>query len=296
MKSEFYLIDKSFEYPEDLTSSQLQKSIKSLAKDCDYIRQYDSETILIHDSIYGVNIFPDITVAEFIGFSPKTRQIFNKQIVTYLGILLRKSKRTSIESQEVLDILMGEQSQELVHGLLCLHKIEEIDDIHLVYNQRNWIEFHRFYLSQFPKNANFFMDECSKYFPEIYFHNNNKSVVGAILRSSIKTIVNHLTQLNDNLPVCKNKTGNRKDMLSMLNSISSFDRDCTNEGNMDRKQVLSEDFVNNLGKSESVYCELHLKLLYDDSKKVVQNRIYFHEGKANIHNGKVLVSHIGVHL
>ena len=53
---------------------------------------------------------------------------------------------------------------------------------------------------------------------------------------------------------------------------------------------------NNKYQEEPVYCELHLKLLYNDLKKIEQNRIYFHEGKSHIQNGNILIGYIGEHL
>lgn len=297
MTSEFYLVNKSFKYQHGISKELLEERIKDLSIDFEYIRQYESETIYVHDSIYEEEIFPNITVYEFLGFSSETRRQFNKQVISYLINIIRKSKRTKLEVNEVIEILLEEQSQDTLHGLVCLNKVEEIDEKYLIYNKHNWFDFHRYFLGQFPQNATFFISECCKYFPELYFHENNISTVRPILHESSRTIVHHLTELNNNFPFCKTLTNNPIDLLSRFNSISNLDLPASPEGDISRKKQLTFTFSKNDGeKGEKVYCELHLKLLYDDSKAKKQDRIYFHQGKENIGYGKILIGYIGSHL
>jgi len=59
--------------------------------------------------------------------------------------------------------------------------------------------------------------------------------------------------------------------------------------------------MNNENIMEPVCCEPHLKLCHNDNYPgdnayVTNRRIYFHEGKTNIHEGKILIGHIGTHL
>ena len=60
-------------------------------------------------------------------------------------------------------------------------------------------------------------------------------------------------------------------------------------------------FINKKNEEEDVCCEPHLKLCHNDlypgdTSYSNDRRIYFHEGKANIHEGKILIGHIGDHL
>jgi len=78
---------------------------------------------------------------------------------------------------------------------------------------------------------------------------------------------------------------------------SILDQNASVEGNIDRKAILSWSFGNDSDAYEEIYCKLHLKLLLDDKGRVsTERRIYFHEGKKNIQNGKILIGHIGEHL
>jgi hypothetical protein len=296
MISEFYLIDKSFKYPEGLSKEVLEERIKNLANDYEYIRQYTTEKVFVHDSIYDEMIYPEITVMDFLSYSSKAKTIFNKQIVTYLNILIRKSKPTKIDTSEVVDVLLSENNQDRVHGLMCLHEIKGISKEFLIFNKNNWLDFHRHYLGLYPHSPIFFISECIKYFPAICFHENNINTVRKILMNSSKVIVHYLSELNDKLPNCIDSTKNRIELLKQFNSIASFDMDSSIEGDSERKKRLCFYFLNSKGAEESVCCEPHLKMLYNDFKKKEQNRIYFHEGKSTIQNGKILVGHIGAHI
>ena len=68
----------------------------------------------------------------------------------------------------------------------------------------------------------------------------------------------------------------------------------------ERKLLLTFKFKNDQGALESVYCEPHMKMPHrdkeGDSSYSTDRRIYFHEGKANIHGGKILIGWIGKHL
>ena len=142
----------------------------------------------------------------------------------------------------------------------------------------------------------FFIDECKKYYPDLHFHENNYQSIKSLIGNSDKIVVHYLNELNNNFLKCKLETTNRIDLLKKFNSISNFDLDASPEGDVNRKKELTFYFINHHKEDIAIYCELHLKLLYDDSKKVKQNRIYFHEGKDDIEKGKILIGHIGKHL
>ena len=58
-------------------------------------------------------------------------------------------------------------------------------------------------------------------------------------------------------------------------------------------------FLNHQGQSEKICCEPHLKLSKSDNtgdNTYYFNRIYFHEGRNNISESRILIGHIGEHL
>jgi hypothetical protein len=296
MLFEFYIVNKSFQYQIDISKEQLEESIKSLSIDYDYIRRYkETDKIFVNNDIYDEIIFPEFSVSDFL-YMPNAKKIFDRDAIVALSNIIDKSNKTSTSTKEVIDILLNEHNKEIVYGLICLHKISDIENNYLVYDKNNWFQFHRYFLGLYPHNAEYFINECIKYFPDLFFHENNYHTVRLIFKDSPKTIIHYLNELSNNFNFCKLKTNNHIDLLKQFNSISNFDIDASIEGDLSRKNDLTFSFENKDGNDELLYCELHLKLLFDDNRKIVQNRIYFHEGKQNIQNGKILIGHIGKHL
>lgn len=296
MQFDFYIVNHSFEYRNKMSKDEIENKIKSLSIDYDYIRQYkETDKIYVNPDIYDAIIFPELTICDVLYVHNKGRKHFDRDIIASLGNIIDKSEETSLSTKEVVDKLPGHNKNK-VYGLLCLHPIEGIDKQYLVYNKNNWLDFHRYFLSIYSHDASFFIDECKKYYPELFFHENNYQSIKAIISDSIKTVIHYLNELSENFLKCKLETNNRIDLLKKFNSISNFDLDASLEGNIKRKKELTFNFINNRKEDVPVYCELHLKLLYDDNRKLKQNRIYFHEGKDDIEEGKMLIGHIGKHL
>ncbi len=296
MQFEFYIVNHSFEYRDGISKEKIENKIKSLSNDYDYIRQYkETDKIYVNPDIYDAIIFPELTICDFL-YSPKGRKNFDRDTIAFLSNIIDKSEETSLTSKEIVGDLLPKHNENKVYGLLCLHRLDGIDAEYLVYNKNNWLNFHRYFLSIYSHDALFFIDECKKYYPDLYFHENNYQSIKALISNSIKTVVHYLNGLSNNFLKCKQETNNRIDLLQKFNSISNFDLDASPEGDVSRKKELTFYFINNHKKDVPVYCELHLKLLYDDTRKVKQNRIYFHEGKEDIEEGKILIGHIGKHL
>ena len=296
MQFEFYIVNHSFAFQKGISKEEIENRIKSLSIDYDYIRQYkETDKIFVHPDIYDACIFPELTICDFL-YSPKGRELFDRDIIAFLSNIIDKSEETTLNIEEVIEVLLPEHNENNVYGLLCLHRIKGIDEKYLVYNKNNWFDFHRFFLSIYPHDATFYINECKKYYPELHFHDNNYQSVKAIVNHSAKTIIHHLNELSRNFLKCKSETNNRIDLLKRFNSISNFDIDASVEGDLKRKHKLTFYFKNNQGKIIPVYCELHLKMLYDDNRKIKQNRVYFHEGVNDIEDGKVLIGYIGRHL
>jgi hypothetical protein len=300
MISEFYLINHSFRSPQSITVEELENRIADFSEDCEFIRRYDSEKIFVHDSIYGEYIYKEITVMDLM-YNPIHKETFNKDTLEYLRIIVQKAETTELSEQEIQDNL-GNHSKDRVSGLLCLYEIEFIDKAFLVYNRHNWLAFHRYFLGLYPKNASFFFLECQKYFPQLYFHPKNKESIDKILSSFVKKIVFHLTCLNDVFKEIRSQHNFLPDALKEFSIFCNLDETATLEGNASRKKDLSFYFTCEDGKQESVYCEPHLKLCRSDNYEKGDNtyyndkRIYFHEGKPHIAQGRILIGHIGEHL
>lgn len=294
MTTELYLLNHSFKYQQDLTIEDIEKKIESLFEDYNFIKQHN-EKILKHDSIYDEIIYPDVQLWEFLY---STKNIFNRDIKKYLLKIIDHSESTSSTVEAIIELL-DKHNEEIIYGLLCLHNVKSIPEKYLVYNRHNWLMFKRYFLSLYPISETHFYNECQKYFPNLYFHQRIEETLHSLekgLTCFSKSIIHHLSLLNDEL----HKYYNPSNRIETLKRFSSAcDVDASPQGNVKDKPKMTYEFINDSNSKEPICCEPHLKLGKSDDKgdsHYYFNRIYFHEGKENIANGKILIGHIGGHI
>jgi hypothetical protein len=294
MTTELYLLNHSFKYQQDLTIEDIEKKIESLFQDYNFIKEHN-EKILKHDSIYDEIIYPDVQLWEFLY---ATKNIFNRDIKKYLLKIIDHSESTSSTVEEIIELL-DKHNEEIIYGLLCLHQVQSIPEKYLVYNRHNWLMFNKYFLSLYPISESNFYNECQKYFPNLYFHNRIEKTLNTLekgLKDFSKSIIHHLTLLNDEFHKYYNPS-NRIDTLKRFSSACGVD--VSPQGNATDKPKITYEFINYSNVKELVCCEPHLKLGQSDDRGDTHyyfNRIYFHEGKDNIANGKILIGHIGGHI
>jgi hypothetical protein len=252
MIAHFYILAESFQNNSSLSNNDIEEKVKRLAEDIKLIHKYKETNKLYanYEEIYLQIFYAHYTVEDFICTPQKLKQNgIDRDVINALQNILQKSEETKITSQEAKHELLSWIDENNCHGLIAFHKIEGFDDnLQVIYGIDGWYKFRRYFLGKYPKDENFFIDECIKYFP--------------------------------------------------ISIYANLDETATLEGNAQRKEYFTFSFANNLGADENVCCEPHLKLCYSDKDNSYSNdrRIYFHEGKSNIQNGRILVGHIGVHL
>jgi hypothetical protein len=303
MIAEFYIIPESFAC-NGILPDELEKKIRNLSEDCfEHIRNHkDENRIFVHSDIYYVNIFEDITVYQFIYDPEKTNERFDHDTRKALRNIIEKTATTDRTLEYVKNNLLNAHNADICYGLISFTKIKKIQPEYLIiYDLQNWYKFRRYFLGLYPGNATYYIEECKKYFINLFFHEQNKETIKAIFSGYTKKIIEHLSALNDTLPECLKKEKQLQVVLKMLTSMAHLDEEASLEGNINRKTKLTFIFVNSDRKPEGVYCEAHLKLCYNDNYPSdksygTDGRIYFHPGKVNIQNGKILIGHIGRHL
>jgi hypothetical protein len=181
---------------------------------------------------------------------------------------------------------------DICYGLIGFNEIEAVaPQYQIIYNIQGWYNFRRYFLGLYPKNSEFYIDECKKYFPNLFFHEGNKITVKPLLSECPQRIILHLTALNDKFRDSQRLgLNNLTQVLEHFSRAARLDEVASLEGSAKSKPEFSFEFINDKGQPEKVRCEAHLKFWVKD------RRIYFHAGKANIQNGKILVGHIGRHL
>lgn len=299
MRAEFYLLNVSFAVPNDLSIEQIEAKLRSLEIDISYIRSNQKTEVLFKDdAIYDEVIVNDFTVADILYYG-KAKNLFDRDTIEALRKIIDVATTQSITSQEVIDVLLPEndiksEEKETIFGLLCLHQIENIDvnPLYLVYDKNNWFHFHRYFLGLYPRNADFFLEESNKYFPNLYFHEDNNLSIAKILDDFSQKIIYHLSKLNDEFKVHRQANKFLPEALTVFSIACELDEYASLEGDAESKKRLNFLFGDKL-----VCCEPHLKLCRNDkNQEYFFHRIYFHEGFEDFLDSKILVGHIGEHL
>jgi hypothetical protein len=305
MIANFYLMAESFAQNESLTSEIIEDKIKRLSEDVTLIHKYKDNNKLYtnYTDLYPQIFYETYTVQDFVCNPQELKQKgIDRDIINSLQKILDKSTDTKITSSEVISDLIHWNDAETCHGIIAFHKIEGLDEsFQIIYGVDGWLKFRRYYLSIYPKNNIFFIDECTKYFPNLYLHERNKETVAEILNNCPKKIVYHLSALNDEFKEIDSTNLNRSQVLEQFSIKSKLDETASLEGNASRKPALTFSFLDEKNKTVSVCCEPHLKLCHNDNypgdkSYSTDRRIYFHEGITTIEKGKILIGHIGDHL
>ena len=307
MISNFYLLNRSFKFPEGIAIKELEEKIFNLSDNYSFMKD-NSEKIFVHESIYDEEIYPDLSLCDFL-YNMTVKTELSRDVKIYLSKIIDHSSRTDKEIVEIIDLL-ERHNEESIYGLLCLHEIDDIDDKYLVYSRHDWFEFHRYFLGLYPVSEIHFYNEAQKYFQNIYFHNRIVDSLNSIdggIKNFSKTIIYSLSKL-DSVFVHLYQDAKSLGSVNIVDILNIFSIKCgietTLEGDLRRKNDLTFDFVYNdqygIKCSEKVCCDPHLKLSKSDNSpgdsNFYFNRIYFHPGKDYLYECRVLIGHIGRHL
>lgn len=307
MIAHLYLLADSFAHNSLYSLNEIELKVKNLFEDVRLINTYrDTNKIYSNiNELYNQVFYESYTIQDFVCNQYELRNKgIDRDVITALNRILDISETTIITIEEVRDIMLSWNDENNSHGLLCFHRLDEINDsIQIIYGIDGWRKFRRIFLAKYPKKGDFFIEECGKYFNNIFFHERNKTSCEYILNESSSKIVHYLSELNDKFNISKTIPYSRIESLRRFNSSCSFDQNASDEGNSGSKnksKIKKRDsfgFFDLNGNKQEICCDLHLKLLRDDKGKIsTDRRIYFNEGNNNIEDGKILVGHIGLHL
>lgn len=297
----FYLLDQSFEAPDDLELNKLKAAVEQLADDCDYIREFDNNNIFRHEGIYEVILFNQIELYKIIYTEEYNHLLTRDQRFSLSSIIDKSQDSGEVSCSDVIELLESHDEND-VYGLLCLHEIKDINTNYLIYNKNNWFEFHHYFLGKYFFNEEYFYSECVKYFPKLYFHSEIKNSLLSIeggLSKFVKAIIYSLKALSNDFKT-HYQHSNIPSTLKAFSSAVSIET--TLEGDAKRKIDFTFSFKKNnqSDETEDICCEPHMKLCTSDipSEKLKHyfNRIYFHVGDDRIQEGRILIGHIGNHL
>lgn len=186
-------------------------------------------------------------------------------------------------------------SQSLV---MCLFGSKK--NILCIYNEKQYWGAKQWFLANYIQHSEF-VSELEGCFPQIYFHEHVRSSFNTLNGDFIlerPLIVKHLKSLNDFY--CEFQKYS-EDHLCFRKIAEEFQNkteiECSTQAGRAGVRNLQFMFENNkTQEKEVICCELHTKIKWYGMDKQNQDRIYFHPGRPEIENGKILVAHIGNHL
>lgn len=303
MIAELFIVPESFANNNTFTIEDIEDKIKSLSNDFIEIRKLKSTNhIYVHSDIYNVDFLNGLTIGDLL-FNPKVAKAnIDRDVYNALKTIILESANAEYTTEEIIQVILPEHNEETCYGLIAFDEVPNVDpNLQIIYSLQGWYSFRRHFLGLYPKNPVFFIGECKNYFPDVFFHERNKTTVGAILYNCSKTIIFHLSALNDDFRISQLAHLNRSQVLLQFSIACDLPEHASLEGNAAHKPNFTFDFLNNNGHNVEVCCEPHMKLCYNDNypgdnSYSNDRRIYFHEGISDIQENKVLVGHIGNHL
>lgn len=299
MKAIFYIIPQSFNSA-GVSLPEIIKNLSAFLSEYATIESFYSENeIVVDENIYEAVLPNGMLLGEYV-FSISGAKGEERDLKSALQRILERNIRKST----IKDI--GEEiernSVSKCTGVISMVPIDGIaSQSQIIYDRDSWFDFRRYHLGLFPGEASYFIDECRKYYPNMFFHEHNKTSINVILKNFSQTIIFHLNGIHDVLPdiMKKHPELNQTELLRELSNKAEFPEVATPEGGGNKGNMKFKFKLDEKDKEVDVLCELHAKLCYDDSndgKYHKDKRIYFHKGRTDIAGGKILIGHIGKHL
>ena len=298
MITEIYVIHESFRYIDALPDEKIGSRIECMAIDWTTIKD-NSDQIFKNDQIYYVELFKGRSISDELYGDKTSRRLSRDQQVS-LRKIIEYSRSTELTTANIIGMLPYHDI-DTIRGLFYFH-YEDTEDIYSIHSEKSWLRFHRHFIGVYPISEVEFLRSCIKYFGNIYIHpevENTLSTLEPNFKAVSIQIIRHLSALNDEFPkyhIPNNRPKSLKDFASATGCEASP------EGNAARKKDFTFAFnrvVDDKIVPENVCCESHLKLSKSDNPGDTHyyfNRIYFHEGKEHLCDGKILIGHIGKHL
>ena len=300
MKATFYIIKESFN-SDNIRIEDIINNIAAFLVDYPTIDDFgDENEIIVTEDVYDAQLPNGINLLEY-AYNTDNAVGEEKDLKRSLQMILQR--HTTNLTIEQIHELINKNSIEKCTGIISMVPIDKIaKESQIVYDRDSWYDFRRYHLGLFHGTSEYFIDECKKFYPNLFFHEHNKESVGTILNSFAKAIIFHLNGINDILPnlIKEHPDFHQNQLLKLLSKEANFPEDASVQGSIEKKKEMKFYFkLNDSDKEVLILCELHAKLCYDDSgskKYHKDKRIYFFKGRKDVEQGKILIGHIGKHI
>lgn len=296
MIANFYIVPESLCY-ENMSQEDFLSSFMGFISEYHLLNKYKKDNnIFIQKDVYDIILPNGESLADF-AFSPKQTCGEERSLKNFLSSILTKLPQQDINLDQLKEG-MKNNSLESCIGIISFVEIDDLaNENQIIYDVNSWLDFRRHHLGLYHGDNEYFIAECIKYYPDLFFHENNSASVNQILAEFSQKIVFHLNALHDVLPKqLVDQNCNQTDLLKKFSLEASLDEIATLEGS--NKTRLKFSFKNEKGGNEEVVCEPHIKLCTNNTNDGIYyfHRIYFSFGRPSIQSSKILIAHIGKHL
>ncbi|MDI9342437.1 MAG: hypothetical protein QM534_17835 [Sediminibacterium sp.] len=301
MIASFYFFPTSFSNNNQLTLKELDDKVGKLLKDVLNINKYKATNKIYvnYQEVYSVEFYKGITLNNVLERSSKVNVILDRDLKNKVISLFSKVESTNYNCKDIVG-LTALHDENSCNGVIAFNKIDSVNEENqVVYGINDWIKFRRYFLGLYPKDEVFFIEECRKYFPNLFIHERNKTAIKDIFKDFHKSVVKHLGFLNDVFYTYRHRCfDNESIKYKTFTSDCKLEEDAASKDNNSSKDRLTFEFENKNGLKEKVTCFPHLRLCKSDisgDNTYYKNRIYFHEGLDSISDKNILIGHIGEH-
>ncbi len=206
----------------------------------------------------------------------------------------KNCKKNKLTFSELLEYLELEDCNNC-NALIVLNHIDDLPkNRQILSNYTEWVKFRRIYLGKYPKNPEFFLSECRKYYDKLIIHEDNIQSAKKVIETHSQSIVVYLGYLNDHL--IDEYKASAPDFIGFLNYFAT--KYGIDEASFEGSKESVFYFTFNIeGTPINAYCEPHLKMYKDDAGNQNQHcRIYFQKPDTSKGDCPIYVGFIGKHL
>ncbi|KLU73796.1 MAG: hypothetical protein RHS_0271 [Robinsoniella sp. RHS] len=169
-----------------------------------------------------------------------------------------------------------------------------------VWTTNDYYDIKRRFLLHYDSKDDF-LNNVGECYQHIYFENTIKRSLNSLNNTfnNLKyEIVNHLKMLDEYYEMFLKHRSLGTDNRMLSNDFSEFSGiECSPQASRSKTRELTRTFYSDIVKENiTLCCELHTKFKNYNRDREKQDRIYFHPGVLGVHDGKIIVIHIGSHI
>jgi|GEM_PF-1710008 len=205
-------------------------------------------------------------------------------------LMIRIGRAMSINSMDELTAIINDSNSFLIGNQDSYKFVWCVDD---------FFTFKQYQLKQIA-SRDLFAQELQNCYKNLFFDEKIQNTINTLetnFRDIRNLLIEHLHKLDKHYDdLCKIRSGegyNSELISDEFTRLSGIE--CAPQTDRDKLDALRREYVNSTTqKKETLVCELHTKFP-KINQHWISDRIYFHLGKAGIHDGKIIIAHIGRH-